>query len=175
MSKQVTAVSDLTSLNVPVPPMLAKAMGYRGNARYVSFQWTPYGDETDYSDGRGSGTGDWQAFLAFIHHPAVRPQLQGYDLGSSDSEAKHALILDQEQQILFIAPARDAEKFLQEQWPKAPPIRMSKEEYNALVMKALKNLTYARDVSMKEVERRMKEHHALIKEMEQWLDKQLKN
>jgi hypothetical protein len=175
MSKQVTAVSDLTPLNVPVPPMLAKAMGYRGNARYVSFQWTPYGDEADYSDGRGSGTGDWQAFLAFIHHPAVRPQLQGYDLGSSDSEAKHALILDQEQQILFIAPARDAEKFLQEQWPKAPPIRMSKEEYNALVMKALKNLTYARDVSMKEVERRIAEHHALIKEMEQWLDKQLKN
>jgi hypothetical protein len=175
MSKGTKAPTDLTPLNVPVPPMLAKAMGYRGNARYVSFQWTPYGDEADYSDGRGSGTGDWQAFLAFIHHPAVSPRLQGYDLGSSDSEAKHVLILDQEQQILFIAPARDAEKFLQEQWPKEPPIRMSKEEYNALVMKALKNLAYAQDVSMKEVERRIAEQHALIKEMEQWLDKQLKN
>ena len=175
MNKGAQAVSDLTPLNVPVPPMLAKVMGYRGEARFVSFQWPPYGDEADYSDGRGSGTGDWQGFLAFIHHPAVSPQLQGYDLGSSDSEATHALILDQEKQLLFIAPARDAEKFLQAQWPKAPPIRMSKEEYNALVMKALKNLSYAQDVSMKEVERRIAEHHALIKEMEQWLDKQLKN
>ena len=175
MSKGAQVVSDLTQLNVPVPPMLAKAMGYRGEARFVSFQWTPYGDEADYSDGRGSGTGDWQGFLAFIHHPAVSPQLKGYDLGSSDSEATHALILDQEQQILFIAPAREAEKFLQNQWPKASPVRMSKEEYNALVMKALKNLSYARDISMKEVERRIAEHHALIKDMEQWLDKQLKN
>jgi hypothetical protein len=71
----------------------------------------------------------------------VSPQLKGYDLGSSDSEATHALILDQEEQMLF----------------------MSKEEYNALVMKVLKNLTYARDVSMDEIQRRMKEQHALIK------------
>jgi hypothetical protein len=175
MNKGTTASTDLTALNVPVPPMLAKVMGYRGEARFVSFQWTPYGDEADYYDGRGSGTGDWQGFLTFIHHPAVSPQLKGYDLGSSDSEATHALILDQEQQILFIAPARDAEKFLQKQWPKASPVRMSKEEDNALVMTALKNLTYARDVSMDEIQRRMKEQHALIKEMEQWIDKQLKN
>jgi hypothetical protein len=112
MSKGAKAVSDLTPLNVPVPPMLAKAIGYRGEAWFVSFQWTPYGDEADYSDGRGSGTGNWQAFLAFIHHPAVSPQLKGYDLGSSDSEAKHALILDQEQHVLYIAPAREAEIFL---------------------------------------------------------------
>jgi hypothetical protein len=174
MSKAAQSVSDLTQLNVPVPPMLAKAIGYTGNARYVSFQWAPYSDEADYSDGRGSGTGDWQAFLAFIHHPAVSPHLKGYDLGSSDSEAKHALILDQEQQILFIAPAREAEKFLSEQWPKDPPIRMSTGEWSAYVTKALKNMRQ-RDISMEELERRIVEHHALIKEMEQWLDKQLKN
>jgi hypothetical protein len=53
MNKGTTASTDLTPLNVPVPPMLAKVMGYRGEARFVSFQWTPYGDEADYSDGRG--------------------------------------------------------------------------------------------------------------------------
>src|ERR671914_2251110 len=110
MNKGAQAVSDLTPLKVPVPPMLAKAMGYRGEARFVSLQWTPYGDEADYSDGRGSGTGNWQAFLAFIHHPAVSPQLKGYDLGSSDSEAKHTLILDQKELALFVAPVREAEK-----------------------------------------------------------------
>jgi hypothetical protein len=86
------------------------------------------------------GTTSWQAFLAFIHHPAASPLLKGYDLGSSDSEAKHALILDQAQQALFVAPVREAEKFLSAQCPKEPPIRMSQEEYAAFVTKALKNI-----------------------------------
>ena len=132
-------------------------------------------DEADYSDGRGSGTGNWQAFLAFIHHPAVSLQLKGYDLGSSDSEAKHALILDQEQHVLYITPAREAGIFLRKQWPEQPPVRMSKEEYSALVMKALKNVKPPKDVSMKEIERRIAEQQALIEELQQWLDKQLKN
>jgi hypothetical protein len=55
--------------------MLARAIGYTGKARFVSFQWTPYGDETEYSDGRVTATGNWQALLAFIHHPAVSPYL----------------------------------------------------------------------------------------------------
>jgi hypothetical protein len=175
MNKGAPAVSDLTPLNVPVPPVLAKAMGYRGEAWFVSFQWTPYGDEADYSDGRGSGTGNWQTFLAFIHHLAVSPQLKGYDFGSSDSEAKHALILDQEQQILYVASVREAEKFLQEQWPKELPLRMSTEEYSALVMKALKNVKPPKDVSMEEIQRRIDQQYALIEELQQWLDKQLKN
>jgi hypothetical protein len=155
--------------------MLARAIAHTGKARFVSFQWTPYGDETEYSDGRGSATGNWHAFLTFIRHPAVSPQLKGYHSGSSDSEARHALILDQEELALFVAPVKDTAKFLAEQWPKEPPIHMSKEEYNALVMKALKNLTYSRNISMAEVQRRMKEQHVLVEELQQWLDKQLKN
>jgi hypothetical protein len=175
MRNAVTAITGFTPLNVPVPPMLTKAIGYRGEARFVSFQWTPYGDETDYSDGRVQATGNWQAFLAFIHHPAVSPYLHGYDLGSSDSEAKHVLILDQEQQALYVASVKEAEKFLSEQWPKAPPIRMSKEEYSALVMKSLKNVKPPKDVSIKEIQRRIDEQYALVEELQQWLDRQLKN
>jgi hypothetical protein len=175
MSKGAKAFSDLTPLNVPVPPMLAKAIGYRGEARFVSFQWIPYGDEADYSDGRTSATGNWQAFLAFIHHTAVSPHLKGYDLGSSDSEAKYALILDQEQQALFVAPVKEAERFLQEQWPKEPPIRMSQEEYAAFVTKALKNLRPPKDISMDEIQRRIEQQYAIVEELQQWLDKQLKN
>jgi hypothetical protein len=96
-------------------------------------------------------------------------------LGSSDSEAKHVLILDQEQQALYVAPVKEAEKFLNEQWPKAPPIRMSKEEYSALVMKALKNVKPPKDVSIKEIQRRIDEQYVLVEELQQWLDRQLKN
>jgi hypothetical protein len=109
--------------------MLAKAIGYHGEGRFVSFHWTPYGDEADYSDGRISATGNWQAFLAYIQHPAVSPFLKEYDLGSSDSEAKHTLILDRDKLEIMIAPVKEARKFLEAQWPPQPTIRMSKEDY----------------------------------------------
>ncbi len=84
----------LTPLKAPVPPMLEKAIGYSGDARFVSFHWTPAGDEADYDDGQRAGTGEWQGYLAYVDHPTVRPLLTQYQLGSSDSEAEHSLILD---------------------------------------------------------------------------------
>jgi hypothetical protein len=175
MSKGAKAVYYLTTLNVPVPPMLARASGYTGKARFISFQWTPAGDETDYSDGRVSATVNWQVFLAFIQHPAVSPHLKGHDFGSSDSEAKHALILDQKEFALYAAPVREAEKFLSEQWPKEPPVTMSQEEYTAFVMKALKNVKLPTDVSIAEIQRRIERQYALVEELQLWLDKYLKN
>jgi hypothetical protein len=169
------ADTNLIPLNIPVPPMLAQAIGYNGDARFVSFHWTPYGDEVDYSDGRVTATGIWQAFLAYIQHPAINPYLQDYDLGSSESEAKHALILDQEQHALFVAPVREAEKFLSQQWPKEQPIRMSPEEYIAVVSKSLKHVKHPRDISMEVIHRLRNEQYALVEELQLWLDKQLKN
>jgi hypothetical protein len=92
--------------------MLAKALGYTGDARYVAFNWTPYGDEAEFFDGRRSATGNWQAFLAYIQHPAVSSLLEPYDFGSSDNEAKQCLILDREKRELLIAPVKEAHVFL---------------------------------------------------------------
>jgi hypothetical protein len=52
---------------------------------------------------------------------------------------------------------------------------MSKEEYSALVMKALKNVKPPKDVSIKEIQRRIDEQYVLVEELQQWLDRQLKN
>jgi hypothetical protein len=134
------AVNGLTPLQVPVPPMLAIAIGYKGDARYVAFNWTPYGDEAEYFDGRRSATGNWQAFLAYIQHPAVSPLLEDYDFGSSESEAKYCLILDWEKLELLIAPVKEAHIFLTEQWPPEPPLRMSQEEYLQQISEALKSV-----------------------------------
>jgi hypothetical protein len=175
MKKAVTESTGLTPLNVPVPPMLAKAIGYTGDARFVSFQWTPYGDEVDYSDGRVSATGNWHAFLAYIQHPAVSPHLGDYDFGSSDTEAHHALILDQVKQAVYVAPVKAAERFLSEQWPKQPPVRMSQEEFTAVVTKALKNVKPPKDISIQEIQRRIDQQYALVEALQLWLDKQLKN
>ena len=175
MSKVGTDWKGLTSLNAPVPPMLAKAIGYKGYARFVSVQWTPYGDEAEYSDGQKSSTGNWQAFLAYIQHPAVSPFLEDYDLGSSESEAKHALILDQVKLAVFIAPVKDAEKFLGEQWPQQPLIRMAKEELVAKISIVRKNIEQPRYTDIETIQQRIKDQYAVIEDIQKWLDKQLKN
>jgi hypothetical protein len=56
-------------LYVPVPPMLAEAIGYTGqvlghplDARWVGFYWERSGDEANYDDGRASGTGEYTGY-----------------------------------------------------------------------------------------------------------------
>jgi hypothetical protein len=175
MSKSTKQLKGLTPLSVPVPPILAKSIGYNGKARYVGFQWTPYGDETEYFDGRRSATGNWQAFLAYIQHPAVSPLLEEYDLGSSESEAGHALILDREKLEVFIATVKEARTFLSEQWPPEPPLRMSQKEYLAKISEALKSVKRTDDIDIEEVQRRIDEQYAMIEDMQRWLDRYLKN
>jgi hypothetical protein len=155
--------------------MLAIALGYNGDARYVAFNWTPYGDEAEYFDGRRSATGNWQAFLAYIQHPAISPLLEAYDLGSSETEAAHCLILDREKVELMIAPVKEAHVFLIEQWPPEPPLRLSQEEYLAQISEALKNVKQPDDIDIEEIQRKIDAQYALIEQMQQWLDRYLKN
>jgi hypothetical protein len=158
---------------VPVPPMLEKAIGYHGEARFVSFHWTPGGDEADYDDGQRAGTGEWQGYLAYIQHPTVHPLLTHYDLGSSDSEAKHALILDRQERKLYVASKKDARTFLAQQWPKAEPIHMTQEEWTAMV-EALKNVQFT-EPGIEEIQKRIEEQSALVEALQNWLNKYLPN
>jgi hypothetical protein len=155
--------------------MLAKAMGYTGNAQYVAFKWTPYGDEALYNDGRLSATGNWHTFLVYIQHPAVSPLLEEYDLGSSDSEARHCLILDREKHEIFMAPVKEANAFLAEQWPPEPPIRLSQKEELAAISEVLKQVKPPDDIDIEEIQRKIDAQFALIEDMQQWLDTYLKN
>ena len=164
MSTSVKAPRGLTALHVPVPPLLARAIGYTGRARYVAFKWTPYGAEAEYFDGLRSATGDWQAFLAYIQHPAVRPSLADYDLGNSDTAAKHVLILDQAILEMYIAPVRVALKFLMRQRSSIP---ISQEEYVSKISIALKPVKRPNITS--------EEQYALNEAVRLWLDRYLKN
>jgi hypothetical protein len=168
-------LQTLESLNIPVPPMLVKAIGYKGKERFISFKWTPYGDEVEYSDGRLTAMGNWQAYLAYIQHPAISPLLTGYELGSSENEAKHALILDRVRQKIFVATVKEAEKFLSDQWPPEPTLRMSQEEHIAKISIALKNISQPRDIDIEEIQRGIQDQYRMIEDMLKWLDKFLKN
>jgi hypothetical protein len=105
-----------TSLEVPVPPMLEEALGYMGHARYVAFYWEPMGDECRVDDGQLDADAHWEAFLSYTQHRRVKPALQGYNLGSSESEAVHWLLLDRVKRELSVARQPVAAWILHRQW-----------------------------------------------------------
>src|SRR5215211_407783 len=92
-----------TPVDLPLPPGLTVCLGYRGDARFVVFHWSPFGDQLVFDDGRSSGTAQSWAFLAYKRHRAVEPLLRGYDLGSSEEEATHVLLIDREANRASIA------------------------------------------------------------------------
>ena len=80
MRKIINEIDGLTPLKLPVPPMLATAMAYPGNARFVSFHWMHKEVEVKYSDGRMSAIASYYPYFIYIQHPAVKPHLKAYDL-----------------------------------------------------------------------------------------------
>jgi hypothetical protein len=60
MRKVIKAIDGITPLNIPVPPMLPKALGYKGEALYVSFHWMHQEVEVEYSDGRMSAIASYR-------------------------------------------------------------------------------------------------------------------
>jgi hypothetical protein len=160
-------------LNVPVPPMLAKAMGYKGDARFVSFHWMHKEVEIEYSDGRTSAIASYSPYFLYIQHPAVKPHLKAYDLGyPHQSEATHALILDREKLELYIAPVEVAEAFLTQQpRPIQQPVRKTQQEFIAMSTNAMQADEHP-DAAM---QRRIEANYTLIMELRRWLDKYLKN
>src|SRR6266700_5653970 len=110
-------------LYVPIPPMLAEAIGYTGqvfshalNARWVGFYWERSGDEANYDDGSASGTGDYTGYQAFVDHPKVAVHLRHFDFGSSETRPRHYLLLDRTEYRLYALPVRLAQQFLHLQW-----------------------------------------------------------
>lgn len=112
-------------LPLPVPPLLESYLGYPGGlirpeqelARHVAFYWVPGGDEGAFHDGRISQVKiNNNVYLAFVRHRAVAPHLRPYNLGASDTEADHWLVLDREERKLYVAPVETAYLFLVQQW-----------------------------------------------------------
>jgi hypothetical protein len=126
-------------LPLPVPPMLETALDYPGQARLVAFSWSPCGDEAMYQDGQRSGVCDWLAYLSFVRHPTVEPLLRPFDLGSSEEEARHWLLLDREARTLSVVPAQQAAARLSQQWHTRPavPLRLAAPDPVPEVLAAL--------------------------------------
>jgi hypothetical protein len=168
---------ELTQLHIPVPPQLEQALGYEHKARFVAFYWEA-GDESYYDDGRVSGTGEWNGYLTFVRHPAIEPTLRPYHLGDSETEAHHWLLLDRQERALYVAPVRQANRFLHKQWPQktaGEPVAMSQEEMMQVVMNALNTQNWQEvqtEINTEEIMRKMHAQAQLVQDMQTWLDQQ---
>jgi len=200
------ATQLLTPLKAPVPPMFEAALGYQGDARYVAFYWQPAGDEVMYDDGHASGDGDWWAWIEFENHSAVAPHLwlpcpqcggRGttntlendpcdacdgsgllpLNLGSSDFEADHWLILDRQERKFYVAPIVTARRFLQEQWPPPPELTPEEEQtFFEAIQKAVEELRHAwRPPGAGELEESVRQSMQTCTEMVAWLDGQVES
>lgn len=167
----ITVPPELAPLSIPVPPHLAETFGYPGKARFVGFYWEPTGDEVEYDDGRFSGTGDGWAFLTFRRHPAVAGHLDAYNLGYSDLEASHALVLDRQQSQMYVAAVEAARAFLRSQHPPFPALPPQAVEQFAESIKDLRSTGWKElRVDPEVVAQRMKEQQQAMSRMVAYLD-----
>jgi hypothetical protein len=159
-------------LNVPVPPNLAEAFGYRGDACVVGFWWEPAGDELVFEDGRTFGTGDPWAFLAYRRHSAVALHLDPYNTGYSDVEAEHALVLDRERDRMSVAAIATARPFLKQQHP--PPPDLTPQEIAKVQQRiddALRAGWQEVRIDQEEIARAMQEQRERMAAMVAYLDR----
>ncbi len=168
------------SHNIPIPPQLEMAVGYTGSARFFAIFWQAAGDEAMVADGRVSHDGCWWGYQAFIDHPAVALGLLGhrYDLGSSDSEATHWLVVDRETRTATITARSEAERLLEAQHPPLPQVKLTREQWaeivanwNQIARQAMAEAASALgDFDPFEA---IERENTVVSEMKAWLDAQL--
>ena len=83
-----------------------------GSGQLVALWWSPFGDELMFSDGTLTATGHWRGWCCFCDHPLVRMFLEPYQLGDSEDEGEHRLLVDRYLGTLDIGLARDVEQLL---------------------------------------------------------------
>jgi hypothetical protein len=157
-------------IDLPLPPDLTETFGYRGDARFVGFFWSPLGDQLVATDGVNSGTAQSWAYLGYRRHKAVFPLLAPFDLGSSEEDGTHMLLIDREMNQASIAPVGEARDFLARQHPPAPELT---QEQQAAFQKELERLLAEwrqRPVDHEAVARQMAEQRARVGRMMSWLD-----
>ena len=172
------ALSPLPGLRftAPVPPQLEAAVEYRGDARYFAIYWTPAGDEAMVTDGRTTHDGCWFGYQAFVDHPLMMLALAGhhYDLGSSDTDATHWLIIDRDTRTLALAPRPHAEAFLIQQHPALSTLHLTRADWLAVIQAASAQWqAHLTQTTVLDIRARLDAQHQVIREMGTWLTERL--
>jgi hypothetical protein len=173
-------LEEFICLNLLVPPKFEAALGYEGDARFVAFYWEPAGDELMYTNGQISANGEYAPWILWRRHIATAPTLFGYDFGSSDTPARHWLLLDREDRRFYVGEADQVARFFhqlpeaieaREAWEALDPEerkRLQTEAWGS-VQEAMKRMP---QVTMADIEERVRNAHRLYRKLSVWLDQQ---
>jgi hypothetical protein len=93
-----------------------------GPRPWVTLYWEPAGDELAFADGAHSGAGQLQhwAWRDYLHGRSHFGPIYGWlveheiNLGSSDGSATHALVVDAESNIAWVAPITLAHRIVRQ-------------------------------------------------------------
>ncbi len=157
--------------DLPVPPELAEAFGYTGPARFVGFYWIPCGDELIATDGRSTETGNGWTFLAYKRHRAVAQLLEPFDLGSSEEDAAHMLLVDRERNEACIVSVAEGRARLDAQHPPAPELTPEQRAVFEQELEYLLAERRERPIDAEAVARAMTEQRERVARMIAWLDR----
>lgn len=160
-------------VDIPVPPNLCDALGVRSDARFIGFEYSPLGDQLVWTDGQSSGSGATWAYLSFKRHPAVRSHLEPYDLGSSEEEAVHMLVIDRDANTASVAPIADARAFLTDQHPPAPELTPEQQALFHEEVERMMREWREQPVDPQAIERQMREQSTRMAVMLAFLDQQV--
>lgn len=152
--------------------MFLDALGYRGQPRFVAVYFGA-GDESYADDGCLSMTCDPHAYLSYVRHPACCLALAPYNLGSSDFEAEHWLVLDRLEQKAYVAPVAEARRFLREQHQESSPVGpvvLSEKEIEAVMAHIRQELESRPMPTPEQIMAALQEQHRLHRELVAWLD-----
>lgn len=127
----MTIPSSFTLLPTPLPPMLLTMAGVAVESRFVGMYYL--GSKATWSDGRNSQSFPfYTVWHPYIQHPAMMFPLARLKvhLGADDLEPTHQMVCDRQEEIVYVAPWNEAEKFLDTQHPpQRPP---TPEEWQAV-------------------------------------------
>jgi hypothetical protein len=156
--------------DLPLPPAVDRAWGYTGNARYIMAYHSPAGDECTVEDGRSAATGATHAFLMYRRHRAVQPLIADVNLGYSDLDATHCIVLDRQRNRASIAPIDEARQFLHDQHPPREPLTPEQQAAAEAEIERLMQEFRTRPVDAGAVARAMQEQRGRVARMINWLD-----
>jgi hypothetical protein len=97
-----TPLPVLQPLPITLPAQFEQAFGLQIPARWVGLYWEPQLNQACYTDGETVGLGSTQAWHLFCTHPAIQPLLSPYQLGDRGDSAQHYLVLDRQNQQLYV-------------------------------------------------------------------------
>ncbi len=94
--------SALQLLPIRLPAQFDQSLGLQPSARWLSLYWEPQLNQVCYSDGETVATGNAQSWQVFCTHPQIEPLLAPYRLGDNGHSSQYALLLDRQEQRLYV-------------------------------------------------------------------------